>query len=162
MRTPSARPGLKAETVLEEPVIAALPDEHPLAARPRLTLPDLEGQPLVLLSRSGAPGLRDALQAAIAALGGEDVITQEVAEMQTVTALVAAGAGVSLVPESVHLLAREGVTYRELDGEAPTVRLEMTWRASEDSPVLAAFLAMARAMAPAEGERGRQGPQALR
>jgi hypothetical protein len=50
------------------------------------------------------------------------------------------------------------VTYRALEGEVPTVRLEMTWRASEDSPVLATFVDMARAAAPAEGERGRRGP----
>src|SRR5262245_26825869 len=48
MRTPSTRPELRAETVLEERVVAALPDAHPLAARARLRLTDLEGQPLVL------------------------------------------------------------------------------------------------------------------
>jgi DNA-binding transcriptional LysR family regulator len=165
MRSSSGRPGLRVETVLEEPVVAALPESHPLAHRKHLRLTDLEGQPLVLLARAGSPGLRDALAAAITVLGGEDVITQEVAEMQTVTALVSAGAGLSLVPESVRALTREGVTYRSLQGDVPTVRLQMTWRASEDSPVLATFLDMARAAAPAdarpappEGERGRRGP----
>ena len=41
---------------------------------------------------------------------------QEVAEMQTVIGLVAAGVGISLVPESVRALVRHGVTYRPLDG----------------------------------------------
>jgi DNA-binding transcriptional LysR family regulator len=158
VRLPVARPELRAETVLDEPVIAALPEAHPLAARARLRLSDLEGQPLVLLTRAGAPGLRAALAEAIEALGGEDVITQEVAEMQTVIGLVAAGAGVSLVPASVRALMREGVTYRALEGDVPVVRLEMTWRAEEESPVLVAFLERARAAAPAEGERGRRGP----
>ena len=157
-RLPVARPELRAETVLEEPVVAALPEQHPLAEKTRLTLSDLEGQPLLLLTRGAAPGLRAALAEAIATLGGEEVITQEVAEMQTVIGLVAAGAGISLVPESVRALMRAGVTYRVLDGDVPAVRLEMTWRAEEESPVLASFLAMARAKAPAEGERGRQGP----
>jgi DNA-binding transcriptional LysR family regulator len=83
---------------------------------------------------------------------------QEVAETQTVIGLVAAGVGVSLVPESVRALVRAGVTYRPLDGEAPKVRLTMAWRAADDSPVLNRFLEMARAAAPAEGERGRRGP----
>src|SRR6478735_8259967 len=180
MRLPVARPELRVETVLEEELIAALPDLHPLAAMPRLRLEDLEGQPLVLLTRSGAPGLRAALAPAIDVLGGEDVITQEVAEMQTVIGLVAAGAGISLVPESVRALARQGVTYRPLDDGAPAVRLEMAWRRADESPVIAAFTTMARAVsaaavtanesdvsrreaghgakAPAEGERGRRGP----
>ena len=56
--------------------------------------------------------------------------------MQTVIGLVAAGVGISLVPESVRALVRPGVTYRPLDGDAPAVRLEMAWRAADESPVL--------------------------
>ncbi len=158
VRVPRARSDLRIETVVEEPVVAALPDAHPLARRPVLKLADLEGEPLVLLTRAGAPGLREALAEAIERLGGEERIVQEVAETQTVVGLVAAGVGVSLVPESVRALVRAGVTYRPLDGEAPKVRLTMAWRAADDSPVLNRFLEMARAAAPAEGERGRRGP----
>jgi DNA-binding transcriptional LysR family regulator len=151
-------PGLAFETVQEEPVVVALPDAHPLAKPPLLRLADLRGQSLVLLTPAGSPGLRDSLADAIALLGGEDQIVQEVAEMHTVIGLVAAGVGISLVPESVRALARHGVTYRALTGEAPAVRLTMAWRATDDSPVLSAFLERARAAAPAEGERGRRGP----
>ena len=158
VRGPRARPELRIETVVEEPVVAALPDSHPLATHPLIRLADLEGEPLVLLTRAGAPGLREALADAIDKLGGEERIVQEAAEMQTVVGLVAAGVGVSLVPESVRALARAGVTYRPLDGYTPKVRLAMAWRAADDSPVLAAFLEMARAAAPAAGERGWRGP----
>ena len=158
LRMPRKRPELTFETLVEEPVVAALPDAHPLATHPLLRLADLEGEKLVLLTRAGAPGLREALADAIDKLGGEERIVQEAAEMQTVVGLVAAGVGVSLVPESVRALARAGVTYRPLDGYAPKVRLAMAWRAADDSPVLAAFLEMARAAAPAAGERGWRGP----
>jgi DNA-binding transcriptional LysR family regulator len=158
VRVPRARPELRIETVVEEPVVAALPDAHPLATHSLLKLADLEGEPLVLLTRAGAPGLREALAPAIDRLGGEERIVQEVTETQTVVGLVAAGVGVSLVPESMRALERAGVTYRPLDGEAPKVRLTMAWRAADDSAVLNRFLEMARAAAPAEGERGRRGP----
>ena len=78
LRAARSRPELKIEIVAEEPVIVALPDLHPLAAKPRLTLADLEGQPLILLTTAVAPGLRSALQPAIDRLGGEDTIVQEV------------------------------------------------------------------------------------
>jgi DNA-binding transcriptional LysR family regulator len=148
VRVPRTRPELTFETLLEEPVVAALPDAHPLATHPLLRLADLEGEPLVLLTRAGAPGLREALAEAIDRLGGEERVVQEAAEMQTVIGLVAAGVGVSLVPESVRALARAGVTYRPLDGYAPKVRLAVAWRVADDSPVLATFLEMARAAAP--------------
>ncbi len=154
MRLPRQHPELMIETVMEEPVIVALPDLHPLAAHTELTLEDLRGQPLVLLSRTGAPGLRAALEGAI---GNEDDIVQEAVEMQTLIGLVAAGVGLSLVPQSVRLLMRQGVSYRPLAGDLG-VRLEMAWRKSDESPLLAKFLAMARAAAPAEGERDRRGP----
>ena len=64
---------------------------------------------------------------------------QEVREMQTVIALVRAGVGISLVPESVRALTRAGVVYRELAAGGPTVELAMAWRAGDRSPVLAAF-----------------------
>jgi DNA-binding transcriptional LysR family regulator len=158
MRAPRAHPDLTVETLVAEPVVAALPDLHPLAAQLSVSLEDLRGQPLVLLTRAGAPGLRAALDGTIEALGGEDNIVQEASEMQTVVGLVAAAVGVSIVPESVRALMRRGVSYRPIEGESPRVRLEMAWRAADESPVLAAFLAMARAAAPAEGERDQRGP----
>ena len=78
--------------------------------------------------------------------------------MQTVIGLVAAGVGISLVAESVRELVRVGVTYRPLHGWAPSLRLDMAWRAADESPLVTTFLEMARAAAPAEGERGRRGP----
>ena len=158
LRTPGRWPGLSFETVLEEEVVVAMPDIHPLSQRSIVRLQDLTGESLVLLTPAGSPGLRAALATSIAQLGGEEQIVQEASEMQTVIGLVAAGVGISLVPESVRALVRHGVTYRPLDGDAPVVRLAMAWRATDDSPVLAAFLEKARAAAPAEGERGRRGP----
>lgn len=158
VRAPGRRPGLTLETVLEEQIVVALPDVHPLAQRPVLALGDLAGESLVLLTRAGSPGLRAALADALAELGGEERIAQEVAEMQTVIGLVAAGVGLSLVPESVRALVRHGVTYRPLADAAPVVRLAMAWRANDNSSVLRRFLAEARAAAPTEGERGRWGP----
>jgi DNA-binding transcriptional LysR family regulator len=139
LRAPGTRTGLSIETVRREPVVAALPDVHPLALRGEVRVEDLVGEPLVLLTRAGAPGLRGAL-APITDRLGEEAIVQEVAEMETLIGLVAAGVGVSLVPEAVRALARAGVVYRPLDGEAPTVALSAAWRTGDASPVLAAFL----------------------
>jgi DNA-binding transcriptional LysR family regulator len=159
VRPRQSRSGLTIEPIHSEPVMLALPDRHRLAHQPRIRVADLQGERLVLLTRAGSPGLRKTLEPITDQLGGEDAIVQEVAEMQTVIGLVAAGVGVSLVPESVRALQRRGVTYRSLGDQAPTVELAIAWRTGDDSPVLAAFLALVRAMAPAEEEREvRRGP----
>ena len=78
--------------------------------------------------------------------------------MQTVIGLVAAGVGISLVPESVRALVRHGVTYRPLDGDAPAVKAGDGLAGDRRVAGAHAFLEKARAAAPAEGERGRRGP----
>ena len=52
----------------------------------------------------------------------------------------------------------ENIMAMQFSGWAPSLRLDMAWRAADESPLLATFVDMARAAAPAEGERGRRGP----
>jgi DNA-binding transcriptional LysR family regulator len=76
---------------------------------------------------------------------------QEVSEIRTVLGLVAAGLGVSLVPESVARGERPGVAFRPLAGRAPTVDLALAWREDDESPILRAFIALAHPrLAPPE------------
>jgi DNA-binding transcriptional LysR family regulator len=158
VRAVSGPDRLAIETVLREPVVVALPEGHRLAGEERLGLAQLRGERLVLLTREGSPGMRDALGGVVDQLG-EDAPVQEVREMQTVVGLVAAGIGISLVPDSVRSLGRHGVTYREL-AAGPTVELAMAWRADDRSPVLAAFRAVVRERrdGPRQGERERREP----
>jgi DNA-binding transcriptional LysR family regulator len=163
IRPASERPGLAFETVEREPVVVALPVSHPLAQEPSLDLARLAGETLVLLGRDESPGVRGSLAGATDLVRGD---VQEVREMQTVIALVRAGVGISLVPESLRALAREGVVYRELPPGGPTVELAMAWRSEDRSPVLAAFKEVARervaaavaARRPPPGGERRRGP----
>jgi DNA-binding transcriptional LysR family regulator len=66
--------------------------------------------------------------------------------MTTIIGLVAAGIGVSPVPASVAHLTLDGVTYRPLAG-APDTELVALTRAGEASPLAAAFVDDARAVA---------------
>lgn len=136
--------GLRMEIVHREPVLAALPQEHPLARRRTVALAELSREAFVLLARREAPGLHATLTAALAAVGEAAQPVQEVAEIRTVLGLVSAGIGVSLVPASVATRERGGVVYRPLGGEGPRVELSLAWRYHDDSPALAAFLQTAR------------------
>jgi len=144
IRPPVREPGLAFETIHREPIVIALPEDHPLAARHEVALAELVAEPFVLLARREAPGLHESLGEAMAAAGGVPGVVQEVREMQTVVGLVAAGLGVSLVPASVGADEHRGVAFRPVAGTAPTVELALAWRPDDRSPVLAAFLATAR------------------
>src|SRR5262249_39496440 len=59
VRGPIHEPALAMQTVLEEPLVAALPSGHRLGRRKRLSLAMLAGEPFVLQARSRGPGSHD-------------------------------------------------------------------------------------------------------
>lgn len=138
---------LATEVVVRERTVAAIPSGHPLAKLSRVPLRRMAAEPLVLFPRDQAPGFHDLLTGRLAATGTSPHVVQYAPEMLTIIGLVAAGIGVSPVPASLAHLALDGVTYRPLIG-APASELLAVWRADDESPLLGAFLAEARA-APA-------------
>jgi DNA-binding transcriptional LysR family regulator len=135
--------GLRVEALMRERMIAALPAGHPLARLKRISLARLAEEPFVLFPRAQAPGFHDRIITSLTATGSPPRVVQEAAEMQTIVGLVATGIGVSLVPASVEHLALQGVAYRPVTG-GPSVDLAAVTREDEESPVVAAFLAIAR------------------
>lgn len=142
-RLPFDTESLHIERVVREPIIAALPEGHPLASSRQVTLKQLADEPLVLFPRSQAPGFFDHLIGSIAAKQVAPRVIQEAPEMQTIVGLVAAGLGVSLVPASVSALALGGVTYRPIDS-APHAELAIITRRDQADPAVQAFMEVAR------------------
>jgi DNA-binding transcriptional LysR family regulator len=130
--------------IQREHLIAALPEDHPLALRDRVDPEDLRGEAFLLLARREAPGLYAGLATTMREVGGMPENVLEVAEMQTIISLVAAGFGVSLVPESVGHVDRAGVAFRPITGPTTTIELAIAWRAGVHSAVRDAFLEIAR------------------
>ncbi len=152
---PLGRGALRSVPVFRDTLVAALPVQHPLAARRRLRAVDLAASPLIIFPREKAPGLHDDILGLFAAVGVTPSIAQEAIQMQTILSLVAAGLGVAVVPASLRNLGRVGVEYRELTGTVPPVRIELAWREPAGAAALGRFVAhvlaqpSARALAPA-------------
>jgi DNA-binding transcriptional LysR family regulator len=127
------------EVLAREHTVAAVPAGHPLARARRLTLRRLAEHPFVLFPREQAPGYHDMLMTAVTSAGTPPRVIQQAAETQTIIGLVAAGAGVSLVPSSVQQLALDGVAYRPVD-DAPDTELAALSRRGERTGLIAAFL----------------------
>lgn len=119
LRVPVARPeGLSFDTLLQEPVVLALPVGHALAAAygPQDTVPwnALQGQSLILVRRPGAPGIYANLLQLLERQGVGLRVQAEVDRMMTNINLVAAGEGISVVPASMQGVHAHSVTYRPL------------------------------------------------
>jgi hypothetical protein len=70
-------------------------------------------------------------------------IVQEATETSTAIALVAAGLGLCVMPDSSALPMSASITTRPLD-PAVTIGLATAWRAGDDSPLVAAFVDLVR------------------
>jgi molybdate transport repressor ModE-like protein len=91
------RPGIDARHLLDDPYVVLAPAGHPLAALSRpLVASDLAGVPLVA-KRCGTPSQR-ALESALAVHGIAPDVRLRAHDARTVHGLVAAGAGVAVVP----------------------------------------------------------------
>ncbi|MER6093539.1 LysR substrate-binding domain-containing protein [Streptomyces bluensis] len=141
LRPPSPLPpGLRTRLVAREPLVCALPADHPLTRHERLTATDLHGQPFVLFPRREGPWLYDLITAYCRGADGTlPTVVQEAVMMQTITALVAAGTGISLVPASQQAISREGLTYRPL-ADPPLTDLSAAWPSTGHNPARDAVL----------------------
>ncbi|TDH62038.1 LysR family transcriptional regulator [Dankookia rubra] len=139
--------GLVLHRLLEEPMVAALPAGHPLAAEagPALTLAALAGETFIAYARQQGPALFEAMLAGCLAAGFSPRLGQEAPRVTSALSLVAAGLGVTLVPASTRRVALEGLAYRKLAGEAvPRAVLAIVARRDGGSAAARNFLALVR------------------
>ncbi|MFY3333698.1 LysR substrate-binding domain-containing protein, partial [Achromobacter xylosoxidans] len=101
---------LQSLALWSDPVVAALPAGHRLAGRKRLALADLARDAFVMLRTDTSAFARE-LADTCARAGLAQSVAQRVAEVPAQLALVAAGLGVALVPQSTcgHFGARIAV-----------------------------------------------------
>ena len=144
LRPPVRERELAVEVVRREPLVAVLPEAHPLAAADSVPLEELEGEPFVVYPSHFRSVVHDAVEETCEAHGFLPRVALEVSETATLVSFVAAGLGVSLVPESVRHMTVRGAVYRPLAGDAATVELAVAWRRDDDTAVLARALEVVR------------------
>lgn len=154
-----APPELVQLQVTSEPLMLALPAQHPLALRAAApTLREALQPPLVIFPRRIAPSLHDAIFGLYHHAGAVPAVAQEANQMQTIVNLVSAGLGVAWVPRSVCQFQRPGVSYRGVRSGRPAragapalaagqTRCEtsLVWRDANTSPTLQRFVSFVRA-----------------
>ena len=136
-----------AETVQQqdwrdEPMLVALPTAHPLAPRKRIALSELADEPFVQVPREAGSGLFDDIVAACAAAGFEPEMAQPAPQIASTLTLVAAGMGISIVPEAITQVRVAGVVYRQLVARGLRAKLALASRRDDPSAVVRNFLAL--------------------
>ena len=140
----SDHPDLVAIPIHKEPFKLFVPDAHPLAQRPNITLEDLEGADLLVYSRKNAPGFHDLQIKLLRDHGVSPAIVHEGNDMYALVSLVAAGVGVTIAPNSLKSYQIRGVTVRDI-AELPSSEIAMAFRRNCTNPVVLSFIRMALA-----------------
>ncbi|MDD3444308.1 MAG: LysR substrate-binding domain-containing protein [Zavarzinia sp.] len=140
-------PDITSELVLNEGLLLAINEKHPLSRLHSVPLTALADQPLILFPSSGRPNFIDKVVRICQENGFYPKVAQEVGDAVSGVALVAAGFGICIIPESLTSLALPGVVFRPFSERPPhwSVDLSCIYRANDDSPILAEFLQTVRA-----------------
>lgn len=149
--------GIAFYDLLEEPMVAALPARHRLAsgAHKRLALAALAGESFVLYRRAAGPGLYDAIVGACQAAGFTPRVEQEAPRITATLNLVAAGLGVTLVPQSLSGLQAEAIAYRPLTGRPRLVApLRLACRTVDHAAAARRFVTLVRKEAAKRSRKG--------
>ena len=135
---------LHVEKLFAEPLLMALPPKHRLTARAEVKLADVVDEPFILLADVHCFG--DQVLSFCHRGGLEPHVVCRGEQIVTLLAMVAAGQGVSIVPEMAALAdSAKACVYRPLGKPAPARTLCAVWHKQRYRPAsLQAFVAVVR------------------
>ncbi|GAA5196346.1 LysR substrate-binding domain-containing protein [Rugosimonospora acidiphila] len=120
--------GMEALPVVSERIVAAVPRDHPLAGRRRVSLADLAPYPVVCLP--AGTGIRTVFDRACAASGARPDIALEASAPGAIADLAARGLGVAILSESIAAARREHLRALLIEDAALPAGLALIWSAA--------------------------------
>ncbi|MBB3119311.1 LysR family transcriptional regulator [Pseudoduganella violacea] len=134
---------LRQELCFRENVCVAVNEHHPLAKQEAIELSDIANEPMLTLALDKSAFPRYLIQCCVKA-GFHPEIFQEATEPQTLLAMVGAGLGVTLMPETTSRIGWPGVVFLPIRSNPPSANLYIAYPALDDAPVVRAFLNILR------------------
>jgi len=136
LRPPVADSSIVVQVLRRERLVVALPADNPLAARRRIAVKSLRGEPLIVHSGRRDAVMFETVLRLCRAAGFEPAIRHEVDETSTLVTLVAGGLGAAIVPRPVSALGLGGVVYVPLTDRDATTELAVAHLADRTEPHL--------------------------
>jgi len=121
--------GVDSDVVSDEQLVAAVPADHALAKRRRITLDQLVDHPLITLP-PGA-GVRSSLDNACSAAGLTARIGLEASAPDVVAGLAERGLGVAILTDTMAAARARTLRAVPIDGPSLRSRLDLVWRSGE-------------------------------
>lgn len=123
-------PEIDSLTLERERFMCCLPRGHRLATRGRISLPELEGEKLLIISKRDSPYYHDQIAAFMRSSNLQPYVNYSLRNWFTMFTLIGQGMGVSIVPQSLYRsrLQDHDVKFVELAEENAEHELQLIWR----------------------------------
>jgi DNA-binding transcriptional LysR family regulator len=145
LRNPARYPvGITAVIIAREPVLVVLPTGHRLAKKSSISAQMLAEERFLAPVFETEIGLFQ--HTAALAQEGNFVarIVERVPDIFTTVTLVAAGAGIAIVPQSCSCLRIPGTVYKKISQQTNSVEFAVAFRRDERAPAVKAFIQQLR------------------
>jgi DNA-binding transcriptional LysR family regulator len=140
--------GFRSQRLAMMPMVAALPESHPLADRDSMSGDALAEEGWVNIPPSLSPEYHGTFLAICRRHGFEPNLVAEGTTMRALLELVAGGVGVAIAPAHARQLQPDGVVYVPLLGEE--IGISMFWRQGDTSAAARSFREVAAGMSSEE------------
>jgi DNA-binding transcriptional LysR family regulator len=143
-RLPAAQQGLETICVARERMMLAVPRNHRLAKGRLPVLADLRDEPFITFSPRDGHYFFQLIDGLFAGAAISPRYVQQISQIHSILALVSAGMGIAMVPESARMLHFGGSVLRQLKMHAVFADLHLVWRKDNGNPALPVFIDLVR------------------
>jgi DNA-binding transcriptional LysR family regulator len=130
---------LRAELLYSDPVVVAMPIDHPLAGE-SVQISALATEPFVMCDRAVIPTLFDGILALCSKAGYSPNIVNSSSTWSGVLTLVESGEGIAMVPSGARHIRTPGVTFAAIEPETTHVGISIAWNPEHMGPIQQNFL----------------------
>ncbi|NKG28633.1 LysR family transcriptional regulator [Erwinia rhapontici] len=124
------------KVIASEKMAVVLPTGHPLGSVPSLSLAQLRQESLILFPREVAPSLYEVIISACLRAGFQPDGVQQSPQISSGVSMVAAGFGITIVPDSLRCISLPGVSFHQIEDAALGSDIALAWRRWDRSPAV--------------------------
>lgn len=143
-RMPTAEKGFESLRVARERMMLAVPLSHRLAKGRLPDQRDLAGEPFITFSPNDGYYFYHLIDSFFTPPAAPPAYVQYVSQTHSILALVSAGVGVAMVPESARLMRYRGLVLRHMKRPPPQAELHLVWNKEAINPAIPAFVQLVR------------------
>lgn len=146
IRTPALpqRSELNFTHLVDDPLVVAMHEEHPLNEEESIMIAALKDVPLIFYPQKLGVGIYDQVMRLFSSQGLTPNIILETQESAAIISLAASGLGVAIVPSELQCIKVPHVCFRPIADKGAITRLYLGCRAGEESTLVANFRRLAQ------------------